>query len=377
MLCKKGIVRSVLSVILSLVFVVGLIVCKSIVALQKEEKSSETFVGVVSENGFQSYEETAMAFVNCELNGEAAEPVYKDYKICSSLSANELEKLQLEKLTDERFCEGEEVQIEYVLDGKLTSAKSYFLQSERRTNERYHYFVLPAENGAPLTNSYLNSVMDGKHYRNCTSTMTLGMRVIGETITMDTTYLQTISLADDKVQFYQELPGTIQEVYLAEENNSIAAYLKHPLKNDDKFYSLSQIKSDVFSEGYIYDLRLIRGGEQVSIDDMDSMQDIADFIFLINLDASFFVKTNFGFRMTNKSYQKICEIMAGKEFAEEIEQAWKEFHINFRADYYVSEGRLSKTDVNLTMIHDEEIFALSVVTRYSDFGTTEVVLPTV
>ena len=108
---------------------------------------------------------------------------------------------------------------------------------------------------------------------------------------------------------------------------------------------------------------------------MTTMQDITDFMFMMELDASYFVKTSYGFSMPEEKYKEVCRLMLGEHEYQEMIQAWEEHYFNFSADYYVTEGRLSASKITLSMSDGNDVFALTVTVNYTDFGTTEVVLP--
>lgn len=331
------------------------------------ENYSEMFFGSISESAYEDKEEAAHDFVSKELTGATASPEYMGYTSDGELKSADLEEINSHNLIEEDFKSGEKVTIRYRNSTAENSVKAYLLDA----GKKYRYFVLPPEEGGIVTNSYLNSVLDGEKYLNCTSTTIVGMSVLD----IMTTYNQTIQFDNDKAYFKQEIPGLISDVYLEEYSGGITAYLKNPEKNDGKFYSLAEIQSYYYSQGYEYDLFLIKGEEEVNIDSLNSMQDVTDFCFMLDIDASYFVKTLYGFAMTEEKYKAVCKMLAGNKLGEEFDKAWNDYQVHFRADYYVSEGRLSKSEIVLNLYYDGNYMTVSLTSIYSDFGSTTVEMP--
>ena len=370
------IVKLVVSLLITAATTGGLFYAGNNMATFSTEEYSDTFVGYVSENVYDTEEKTAKAYLSCELSGATAEPVYTGYRKIADLSKPEIVSLGVTELTDKNILNGEKVAIDYKCNSNPFTANTYFLN----TSEGYLYYIPPQETGEALTNSYFNTVLDGVKYSNCTSTTTVNMRVISSEVTTDATYRQVIYFDDDKAFFNQELPGFDTDMYFAEGDGNIIVYLQHPKKNDGKFWTLADINRDLRNQGsaYYYEyykVYITKGGETIDVDTFDKMQDIIDLMFMMDLDASYFVKTNVGFSMTNDKYKDVCKMMAGDGFASEIEDAWDDYHVHFRADYYVSDGRLSGSQVILTMSNGDDIFALNLETKYSNFGSTEVIIP--
>ncbi len=333
----------------------------------KNDVYSETFSGSISENSYLNKETAARAFVSKELSGQGATYEYTGYTKTGDLTKDELTEINARNTLDEFIQSGEKVKIGYRSTQANNTVRAYLLQ----TAQYCRYYVLPPEDGEPVTNAYLNSVLDGANYLNCTSTTTVGLSILD----MMTTYMQFIKFDDDKVYFKQELPGLISDVYLEESAGGLTAYIEHPEIRDGKFYTLSEIESYYAEQNLLFDLRLKKGGEQVSIGTLNSIRDITDFAFMLNVDASFFIKKNYGFSMTDNNYKAFCKAFAGDTMGETLDQIWDDYKLYFRSDYYVSDGRLSKSETILRLLYEDKFMTISVVSLYSDFGTTEVVIP--
>ncbi len=362
--------RKIIASVIAFAVIVALVISLSIlgkIGVSDKLTYSETFEGSISESAYEDKESAARAFVKNELSGTSAEAEYVGYKNCGSLSKKELSDINVQKLVDDKIEDGEKVEIEYKSSSVKNRVKAYLLESGKNCR----YYVLPPEINGAVTNAYLNTVLDGKKYLNCTSTTTVSMSVQD----IMTTYNQIIKFDNDKAYFKQGIPGLISDAYLQENGEGITAYIKHPEKRDDKFYSWSEIEDYYSARGYIYELYLTKGEEKVSIDSLTSMQDVTDFCFMLDIDASFFVKTANGFSMPDDKYKAVCKMLAGASLGDEFDKVWNDHKVHFRADYYVTEGRLSKSEVVLRLLFDDKFITASVISDYSDFGSTKVVMP--
>ena len=367
----KRIVKLVTGLILTAAISVGMFILGDNMNFFQYEDPSETFVGVLSERAYGSKVETAKEFITIELTGATSKPIYSGYEKIADLSSEDIEKLALSAEDKAKVTAAERVVVHYTCDDVNRSMDACLLEMEGE----YRYYVSPSSNGEALTNSYFDTVLDGARYLNCTSVTTVNMRLVNPQATTDATYRQTILFDDDKAFFDQELPGFSSDMYFVEKNEYLTAYLEHPQKNDGKFYSLSEINSDLRSQNLIYEVFLVKGGERVSLKSLSTLQDITDFAFMMQVDASYFVKTPNGFSMPNEKFKEVCKLMLGDLAYGEIEQAWDEYHIHFNSDYYVTNGRLSASKTVLTMSNGEDVFALTISVNYTDFGATEIVLP--
>ena len=360
----KKIVHLIIGLILSAAFGTGFLVLGSDISDIGSKKYSETFTGVVSSSTYSSKEKAAEAFVFEEMKGETSKNItYKSYSVVKSLSADDVRALNVPNT--ENAYSGEKVKIEFLDDQIEYSVHAYLIDTPSGIR-----FIAPlAENGEKITNSYFASVFAGEHYLNCTATTVVGVRS-GE---VSSSYRQTIYIAEDKAFFDQGLPGFSTDMYFKDNGGSITPYLKHPQRtDDDNFYSLSEINS---SSGNIrYEVVLIKGNEQLNVSSFSSMKDITDFMFMFDVDASYFVKTDYGFAMTNEKYKEACRVMLGLN-DEQVDSAWYSNQISFEARYYVTDGKLSAAVTYFNILEDGQINSISVTTKYTDFGTTVVDIP--
>lgn len=366
----KMLKNKIITSTIAFAIIIALILSFSLIGqidFNKNDSYSETFSGSISESSYSSKEAAARAFVSRELSGQGATYEYTGYTKTGDLTKSELTEINAKNTLDEAIQSGEKVKIGYRNTQANNNVRAYLLE----TAQYCRYYVLPPEDGEPVTNTYLDSVLDGANYLNCTSTTTVGLSILD----MMTTYMQVIKFDDDKVYFKQELPGLISDVYLEESAGVLTAYIEHPEIHDGKFYALSEIKSYYAKMNLIYELYLKKGGEKILIDSLNSIRDVTDFAFMLNVDASFFVKKNYGFSMTDNNFKAFCKAFASDAMGDTLDQVWEDYKLYFRSDYYVSDGRLSKSETILRLLYEDKFMTLSVVSLYSDFGTTEVVIP--
>ena len=365
------IVKLVVGLLLTASVSIGMIRLGNNVGGLDYETPSETFVGAVSAASYETKEETARAYLSNELKGDSSQPIYLSYEKVDDLTSDEIAGLALD---DDLMAsvESAEKGIVHYTDNSVEKRSSTTII---KANGKYRYYVSLTAVGEPLTNSYFESVFDGANYLNCTSTTTVNMRVNSSVTSSDVTYLQIIKFDDDVAYFDQQLPGMDFELYFEEVSSSIEVYIEHPQKNDGKLYPLSEINRDLYYQGFEYRVYLTNGNEQIWIDTLDAMQDITDFMFMMDLDASYFVKTSYGFSMPDEKYREVCRMLLDDVDYNMLSLAWDEYHIRFNADYYVTDGRLSASKTVLTLSDGDEVFAITITALYTDFGTTEVTLP--
>lgn len=333
----------------------------------KYDTPSETFTGVVSDSSFNSKSDTAKAFVKNELTGTTSQPIYNRYESLKALTSDEIKNLSIAQDIKSQINSAENIKIYYTCDNSDKSVNACVLNMN---DDDYRYYSSLSNIGEALTNSYYNSVLDSSKYLNCTGITTINMRLIHSQSTTEATYRQTVMFDNDIAYFDQELSGLEYEMYFSENENSITTYLKHPKKNDGVFYSLDEINKDYY--GAELKCYFLKCGEQIYVDSLSSLQDIIDLMFTLKVDASYFVKTPYGFNMPNEKYKEICKLMISEATYEEIEQAWADYHIYFSSDYYVTEGRLSAIKTILTMSDGDDVFSLNISSNFTEFGTTTV-----
>ena len=364
----KRAAKLIIGLTLSISITVGMFSAGEIISGKNHEPYSETFKGYVSTSSYTTEEDTVTAFLNNEIAGATSSPEYERFEKRGELTADEIDHIKTDLELDFDIESGERISIFYRDGERSKSVKTNLLYS----NEAYRYYIELQDNDEPLTNSYFDTVLDGKKYLNCTSVTTLGIKITSPEAITDSTYLQTIMFDDDLAFFDQNIPGYDTDMYFEQGNGSIKVYLEHPARNDGVIMSLDEINS---SSSVRYAIYLTKGTEQVWLSDLSTLEEVTDFMFMMDLDASYFVKTSYGFCMPEEKYKEVCRLLLGYDSYDQFMDEWEEHQIHFHSDYYVSEGRLSASSTVLTMINGDELLSININVKYTDFGTTVVEHP--
>lgn len=352
-----------LTILAAAVFLCGIV--SIFAACGGEENYGETFAGALSEQVYSTKRSAAEGFVDAELSGGAAKCSFLNFVSERELSDEETAYFFGEDAQE--ISDAERGSVHY---SALGGAEEQMPLVIIGTEEGYRYFTLPPQNGSRLTNSYYRSVTGGDVYRNCTVETTFSMRLNS----VSTLHYQLLKFADDRAYFRQDMPGPFNiDLYLAEEDGGFKIFTKHLEKDDGNYYDF-----DMFREKYV-DLYLFKGGEQYSLSSFESLSDLSSFMFAANFDCSYFEKTSYGFCIPNENYKKVIEqMMTGAgEVAEDFQKEWDQHKVFMEAKYYVTEGRLSKTVVQLTACEGDEVFSCAVKSDFHSFGQTSVSLPEV
>ncbi len=378
---SKSTVKLICGLLLTCIFTVGLSIFGSSLGELSVEEYSETFNGAVSSVSYNTKEELVRGFVTDELTGDMRNPVYLSHEVLNSLTREEIESLNLSDEMKGNIASAERVAVHYSETGTETDTpvaktlETFILTTS--SNEYYYYVDLP-EVGEPLTASYFETVFDGNKYINCTSTTILDTRVIRNGVSTVNTYSQTIKFADDIAYFDQQIPGYVVEMYITEESFGLDVYITGMLGiPNGEFKSLHEYNEEsIKNNNTYYYVAIQKGGEQVDVAKLGSMSEVTDLVFLMDVDASYFVKTDFGFSMPHENYMAVCEQMMDPESFRVFKEQAESYNASFSSDYYVSEGRLSGSETLITTSNGSELFSLSIRNTYTDFGTTEVAHPT-
>ncbi len=328
------------------------------------ENYSETYTGTLSEETYTTKQAAADGFVGAELNGDVATCSFLEF--IPDRVLDETETAELLGESAQSVTEAEYGKVRYsVSGGENEQLPLYVCNSE----EGYRYFTPRPENGARLTRSYYRSVMENGAYSNCTVETTYSMQLMS----LSALHYQLLKFDTDKAYFKQDLPGAYNvDFYLAENTNGFRIYTKHPENNDGKYYDFDRFKDR-------YEFVLQKGGRTYPITSFTDISDLSSFMFAADFDSSYFEKTSYGFYIPTRNYKKLIEdmLLGASDELEEFRSDWDEHKMFMEAKYYVTEGRLSQTTVQLTACDGENVFAVSVKSQFHSFGSTSIDLPEV
>lgn len=351
-----------IAVIISLLLVAG---CKA------AEGTSESFKGYLSETLCATREEAAAEFVEEELGAGSLTRTFEGLETEGRLSGSEIAALPLgiSPISVERG------HVRYSEEGAEKRAALCIVE----TQEGFSYFAPPLNKGEPLTASYFRSVFENEAYRNCTADTSFSMRFDS----INTVYRQKIMLSEQGASFFQDMPGLMNvDFFVKQEEDGLRVIVEDTLSNDGNYYDLGTLMGKYRG----FDIIIKKGYETLSVSQLEELRELRDIIFSMNIDFSYFEKTDFGFGISSDHFKRLIEDQikgAMSSIEEEVpeisefEQVWENYKMYVAADYYVTEGRLSGMSMTMTACEGRNVFSLSVNTDYHSFGTTRIEFPEV
>lgn len=359
----KKIISTILLLALVVVVVAGLIVANMILGTPQPSAHSETYVGYVSETAYADAESAADAFVRSELDGDASACTYVSYAKASDLTEAELTAYGVASLFSGTVTAAESGVVTYRDGDAERTASVCFLT----TDDGVRYFALPLVAGDRLTDSYYSSVMSLDRYSNFTADIkgqknaSAALSEFG--IAEETPYAQTLAADGAHATVVQYRPDFTVNAYFAGENSG-KMYVRNPYRTDDeKYYAAGQLESSVES---VTTLNI--GARTETATSLDSRRDLLSLCTAVDADASYFVKTDYGFRLADDKQAAF----ASKLFNLAIEGTEA---VYARADYYVTDGRLAAVDISASLRKGTYFLSVTVHANLRDFGATQVTVP--
>ncbi len=359
--------KTVISSVVAVLAIAGVIVMSIILAGGGNTVSySETFEGTLSVSVFKSASAAARGYLGEQISGTASEPEYKGETVLYELSRAEAETLVGDGI--DGFISVKKVKIAYDdAYSKDNTVETYLIEFENG----WKYFTPLPTVGDPISKAYMDDVFKTEKYLNCTSSTVMDMYVNDPNLALpQISYRQTVEFEDNKAHFLQDLPSGKFDAYFSEKaNGGVEAFLKDPNNSDDdKYYSGYDIEKK-------YNGKIVfrRGGQQIELDDLDKIEEVVKFMFTLNVDASYFRKTDYGFEMRPEIYKKICAALVGD--SESVENMFEKHRLFFYGRFYVSEGRLCRQRILVKACDGASVFSITLDTRFDGFGTTSVTFP--
>ncbi len=141
----------------------------------ENEVYSETFVGKICEESYESSEEAAKAFLSEEIGGNTTAPVFLNYSAKGEIAEEELAALDIPEAVRTKIERAEKGEVTY-REGTLSKSVDRETESPTLSYELYvfkignmfKYYVPAPANGGILTKSYCESVFDLSKYENLT-----------------------------------------------------------------------------------------------------------------------------------------------------------------------------------------------------------------
>lgn len=339
---------------------------------------SETFAGVLSEDTYVTADAAAEAFLANEIAASDTQTTFVSYEKTKDITDEELAAFDLD-VAAEDIQSKEWGEVSYTASVGSTSAVALAAGGETmqvkvgmfQIGGAYRYFVPVAGTGEMISKSYYESVLDPAKYVNCTQQfkMTVKVTVSAQghkaTITVNTTY--TVKITDTAAEMKmtmsgsaagQTMPGETATLFLLKKGDGFAAYIN--------------------ADGYWQQYYNFEGETGISSWDELYEMNLDEF-----MDYSYFEKTASGFKLAPIKFDQYLEnyMEANEELNDTLTKLGFTLSDNFsgEATYFVTEGRLSKASVKLTMKMSQDGATVSAsasgVNTFSDFGTTTVQTP--
>lgn len=318
---------------------------------------SETYTGTLSEESYATTDAAAQAYLANEFDGNTTETTFVAYEKQKDLTAEEIATLSLGDVDPATVTSAEEGSVSYTVTEK-SDAVSLAATDDTRTQKVIiivigvkHYYYTPAtDKGDSISKSYYESVMDLSNYANCTyvytANVTTSASYQGQNMKMKATTKVTMKLCETGAYLSMSMTGDGEpmetEIYLIATGTTLAAYVKA-----DGAWAGSAAEYGSIAEL----LEMARQNQQF-------------------LDHTYFEKTSTGFKLTTDKFEIYVANMlhvSGLNLSKA------------EANYYVSEGRLAKETMEISLSANAEGVSTSVkmsaTGKYSDYGTTTVTIP--
>ena len=332
---------------------------------------SETYMGSVSMQSYNSAAKAAEAYVQEQVVGEK-EATVVNTKSNGELTPSQVEQLSLPASVQEGIISVEEIEVEY-------SASKVSYSSTNNQNKKVKVYVIKYANdwkyytpapitGETISKSYYDSVFNYEKYKNCTVVSTTEINLDAMLVlNVNMTMTQVVKHAEDKILIEQTTSFSI----LGEEQSLyISAYIEETGDNSHVCY-VQQEQNGIWEEAAL---------SQIGF---NSLEELTPF-YNQYLDYTYFTKTDYGFRMSDENAQQYVKQSLEKEEAlKEYIALGENLNMDLFIKFYVSNGVLSgmrqdasfKLDVNYQEQQVKVDVSMVAQTTCSDYGATVVSKP--
>ena len=342
---------------------------------------SETFIGAVSQNTYESATDAASDFVYREVVGDS----YATVKSVSSLgnaTASEhnipeefldgsmkVEKVEVEFTVPSKASLKREVQLLSTSDGGETEAKVvvYVIKYSINDEDYWRYFAPMPVTGETISKSYYDSVFDNEKYKNCTYEMTQTSKSSTFGITAaEYTIHQLYKFDDGKIYIEQteEMKSlgetTVNTLFFYAEEHA-NGYIECYINENNTGWREAELRNIGFYT-------------------LEELTPFHDQYF----DYTYFTKTDYGFDLPADNARDFFTDVLYHELEGVGTMVSKDdIKVDLYAEYFVREGVLSgmriNSDVKMKVIAEGVEVSVNVdleaITKVTDYGTTVVEKP--
>lgn len=335
---------------------------------------SETFAGAVSEEGYDTAEDAATAYVAEEIAGES------EANVVSAVSKGTVDASSIN--IPEEFSEGivsvEKYEVEYSLSDGPSLMSTNLNSSNKKVDvyiikyeTEWKYFSPAPITGETISKSYYDSVFNNNKYQNCTfeykmdmnMDMTASAEGYTQSVEMAMTMYQLVKYEEGKLYLKQTMTSSSNMgEAMPTKNESIEAYVE--TVGDDLVCYVNT--GNGWQEGNLYQIGFM------SLEELTPFHDQY-------IDYTYFTKTDFGFKIADENAKKFVD-----EFYSQLLMGMAEaFDLDMYAEYYVCDGTLSGIRMDMLMDIDYTQMGATVTgdatikgtTTCTNYGTTVVEKP--
>lgn len=327
---------------------------------------SETYVGSVSAESYESTEKMGEAFVAHEINGDTTTAQFVSYESEKQLTETEVEELSLPETAKTGLKSVEKGKVNYsvITATAARAAGETYWKGVYVLNygETYKYYTPAVANGETLTKSYFDSVFYADNYKNVTMTAKAvaqsKVSYGGQSATMKSTVTYTYKITETAV--YGDMTvavsgsGMSQKQTISFYITEVGGQLKIAASEGSNWYAANA--SDL-------------GLEINSIEEIYALSNEG-------LDHTFFVKTSNGFKIDDEKVNAFLnQALEGTEY----ESLFGSMKVSGDASYVVKDGKLASGSAAFTLNGNIQGINMKVSSsatyKYTAFGTTEVTIP--
>lgn len=317
---------------------------------------SETYVGEVSDESYNTSIQAAQTYVRRELTGDAPVNIIRT-TTKAELTPDEIAALDVPASVKVGLDAVKEMELTYTVDPIATMST----QNERKVKvyvmqygDIWKYYTPCPVTGQTVTRGYYDSVFNYEKYQNCTvqsdmeMEMTMKMSAAGysQTVEMSMEIEQLIKYTNGRIYIEQTLDTETSGVDL---EYTMRAYFEYNEYGADCYVNMPETGN-----------QWIQGDlEPFGFEDRDDLVPFYDQY----LDYTYFTKTEYGFELSGaNAEQYINETFAQAEEFEEIAYLFRNMQIDMFAKFYVSGGVLSgvREDASLKMSLVEDDVSMDV-----------------
>lgn len=356
--------KKFLSVLLMIVMAMSI----TVAAVGCRNEYSETFIGAISQESYETDKGAVEAFLEIELSGAAATAELVDFEKKSTLSEKEIGELKTEGALEEgdTIVSVDVVDVSYKKKEDVSSTASsdedvsvftiyiIVISPQGVTEYEYRYYVPKAVEGDALTRSYFEDVLDPSKYENCTQEYSSKSQTKtgGMTVNIDQTYTIKTTKEAASIALHVIDPRSIGSVTYMDVFGFFGYDEDHNFKvwlSTDNGATYISAPSNAFA--------------QYGVTNMESFVKMC----LPKLDYSYYEKTDYGF--------KIQDSFIGKYVKMALSSIGVDADVEAELQFYVKEGRIVRMASNLSASYSGINTTVNEEVVFSEFGTTTVTKP--